>query len=745
MPPHLLVSPTSNSTLTRYSPTSSTPTSGCSSSPPTPAGSPRSSPQQARSRPRRQRMRTLRTRLSFPKRGSTSAGWSVGASRPSMSVLGHDSISSTASLALWNTSATGSWPALTTSRCASTSPALTTPTATCTAHCCASPTDSSSCSSPRTEASCTPMMSPPAPASATPSTSLPHGCDNWLFDMWEAVTPTCGTPIRSSPTPSPTTGCRLWGLAAWAPRYSVVNTWASSTAPGSLTMPSWLRSKRCRNIDDPLTGTPRPVDYQNLDSEEFGGMYEGLLGLQPPLRPGRPHLHFTVAAGNDRKKSGSYYTPSELIDVVLNEALDPLIAEALGAKTPQERERRFSSLAVVDPACGKWAFRCRRQPVGSLLLLLRCERRYRTESCGGPRGDRRVIERCMYGVDLNDLAIEITKVASWLEAFDAGRPFPFLDAHFRVGNALLGTTPALLKQNIPDAAFVALGDDDKDWTSKLKARNKAERQADADQFALDFGSETLDMSTTEFHAAAQTLTADDRAICSRYALGLMHGGDLKTTLSFEQEARRRRWCAAFVQPKRGHDITSQGITYGTLAGAGSETPRRSQIVSGSHPRHCPSISILSLALASFLASSPSDDTQGYPRLGWSGGFSCVIGNPPWERVKLQDKEFFGKPTAATDIEKAKTAAIRKKMIDDLAETDPDFLPRLPRRLATIRCDRTFPVEERPIPLTGQGDVNTYSVFAETMRTIAARQLALLAAHRPDSPPTRPQRPSSLTH
>ena len=86
-----------------------------------------------------------------------------------------------------------------------------------------------------------------------------------------------------------------------------------------------------------------------------------------------------------------------------------------------------------------------------------------------------VIERCIYGVDLNDLAIEITKVALWLEAFDGSRPFPFLDAHLKVGNSLLGTTPALLRENIPDAAFTALGDDDKDWTSKLKARNKAER------------------------------------------------------------------------------------------------------------------------------------------------------------------------------------------------------------------------------------------------------------------------------
>ncbi len=85
----------------------------------------------------------------------------------------------------------------------------------------------------------------------------------------------------------------------------------------------------------------------------------------------------------------------------------------------------------------------------------------------------------------------MTKVALWLEAFDADRPFPFLDAHFRVGNALLGSTPELLHHNIPDAAFVALGDDDKPWTSKLKARNKSEREADADQLTFSFCSETL--------------------------------------------------------------------------------------------------------------------------------------------------------------------------------------------------------------------------------------------------------------
>ena len=116
---------------------------------------------------------------------------------------------------------------------------------------------------------------------------------------------------------------------------------------------------------------------------------------------------------------------------------------------------------MVDPACGSGHFvvAAARRIAAALATVRTGETEPSPADLRAATAD--VIERCVYGVDLNDLAIEITKVALWLEAFDADRPFPFLDAHFRVGNALLGTTPALLRHNIPDAAFVALGDDDK--------------------------------------------------------------------------------------------------------------------------------------------------------------------------------------------------------------------------------------------------------------------------------------------
>ena len=471
-------------------------------------------------------------------------------------------------------------------------------------------------------------------------------------------------------------------------------------------------------IDDPVTGLPRPVDYRNLDSEELGGMYEGLLAYTPRYHADERAFTLDVSTGNERKKSGAYYTPSDLIALVLDEALDPLIDEAIRESDPQHA---LLDLTVVDPACGSGHFVvvAARRIAAALATVRTAETEPTPAALRAATAD--VIERCVYGVDLNDLAIEITKVALWLEAFDADRPFPFLDAHFRVGNALLGTTPELLRHNVPETAFVPLGDDDKTWTSKLKARNRSERQADQDQLTLSFGPETLNVETSQFTKAARE--ADTGTVASVAALRARADAWRRLEANPDLVAAKLvadAWCAAFVQPKTGATTSGQGITHATVR-ALSEAPESvpdtiiTQVNAMARQYrffhwHLEFPSIFTVL----------DDGSADAGTGWTGGFSCVVGNPPWERVKIQDKEFFGN-AGRPDIEGAATGAIRKKMIDKLAETDPDLHHAYLAALRQSDGTAHLLLKSGRYPFTGQGDVNTYSVFAETMRTVTNRE------------------------
>ena len=479
--------------------------------------------------------------------------------------------------------------------------------------------------------------------------------------------------------------------------------------------------KALAEIDDPVTGISRPVDYRNLDSEELGGMYEGLLAYAARYHAGDRTFTLEIAAGNERKKSGSYYTPTELIALVLDEALDPLIDEALRSPDPGAA---LLALTVVDPAVGSGHF-----VVAAARRIAAALATVRTGDTEPNPVDLRtatvdVIERCIYGVDLNDLAIEITKVALWLEAFDAERPFPFLDAHFKVGNALLGTTPELLRHNIPDTAFTTLGDDSTTWTSKLKARNKAERVANEGQLSFSFGPETLNVETSKFTKAAVQADTGHAADLER----MRARADAWRTLEIDPELVAAKlaadaWCAAFVQPKTKTvgtqaETSGQGITHTALR----------QLVDNPDAVPLTTVTLVRQLARQYrffhwhlefpgIFTVPNDGTAD-PVTGWTGGFSCVVGNPPWERVKIQDKEFFAN-IGRNDVSDAKTAALRARMIDVLAEQDPPLHKAY--RAALRQSDGTshLLLHSGRYPLTGQGDVNTYSVFAETMRTITA--------------------------
>ncbi|NMG60256.1 restriction endonuclease, partial [Geitlerinema sp. P-1104] len=169
----------------------------------------------------------------------------------------------------------------------------------------------------------------------------------------------------------------------------------------------------------------RRVNYAALDVEELGSVYESLLDLSPQVQQSGGFYQFRFNVGTERKTSGAYYTPQALVAQLVKSALDPVIENALQAG--ENPETALLSLNICDPACGSGHFLlAAARRIGKELA------RVRTGELqpGGEvlrRSVRDAIQNCIYGVDLNPLAVDLCKVALWIEGFSRGMPLNFLD------------------------------------------------------------------------------------------------------------------------------------------------------------------------------------------------------------------------------------------------------------------------------------------------------------------------------
>jgi hypothetical protein len=224
----------------------------------------------------------------------------------------------------------------------------------------------------------------------------------------------------------------------------------------------------------PDNGQTIRVNYAALNVEEFGSVYEGLLEFQPVFITTGERVEFDFAQGDQRAATGSHYTPDDLVQPLIKHSLDYLIADALKKHDPA---KALLDLRVADISCG------------SGHILLAAARRIATELAVVRTGEeqpspsafraaiRDVIRECIYGVDLNPLAVELCKVALWLEAHTPGEPLNFLDHHIKCGNAIVGfARREEAERGVPDVAFKTLPDDDKDTALLLRKRNKKERE-----------------------------------------------------------------------------------------------------------------------------------------------------------------------------------------------------------------------------------------------------------------------------
>jgi len=161
------------------------------------------------------------------------------------------------------------------------------------------------------------------------------------------------------------------------------------------------------------------------------------------------------------------------------------------------------------------------------------------------------------------------------------------------------------------------------------------------------------------------------------------------------------WCAAFVQPKAKSngptpDSSGQGITHSTLRNL-SRTRDQCRTPYSRRSTNWRANTVSSIGIWNSPASSPSLTTQRRtPTPDGTVDSPASSENPPWERLKIQDKEFFGN-LGRTDIETAANAAIRKKMIETPGRHRPRPLPGIPRRAAPIRRHRAPASQERTLP------------------------------------------------
>ncbi len=362
------------------------------------------------------------------------------------------------------------------------------------------------------------------------------------------------------------------------------------------------------------TSPPRRVNYAALDVEELGSVYESLLDYHPQIDTSGTRSHFDLVPGSGRRSTGSYYTPAELVAELIRSALDPVIEERMkDAVSREEKERALLSIKVVDPASGSGHF------------LLAASRRLGKELARIRTGEeepapermreaiRDVVAHCIYGVDKNPLAVELCRVALWIEAHTPGKPLTFLDHRIRCGDSLVGVFAlSTLKQGIPDDAFKPVSGDDKDTVKRLKAANRNERRAlKGGQLML-----TFDVAAELQNLSAEAKTLDQIADDSPEAIHEKR----RRFLTLQQKAERDRtacdlWTAAFFQPKNDATLEAALITTDTL--------HRYLESGAAHPQ--------AMAHARALAHErrffhwPLE----FPEVFGRGGFDVVLGNPPF--------------------------------------------------------------------------------------------------------------------
>lgn len=456
-------------------------------------------------------------------------------------------------------------------------------------------------------------------------------------------------------------------------------------------------------------GTKQRISYVDLGVEEIGSIYESLLDYVPRVLKEDTVIDgelysarkfFLDPRGAQRKSTGSYYTHPRLVNELIKSALAPVLEDRLSKARDsiEEKEKALLSIKVCDPATGSGAFLiAANNYLGRELAKIRTGTEYPSER-EERRARRDVLQHCIYGVDVNPMAVELAKVSLWINACVEDMPLNFLDHHIKCGNSLIGATPELIAKGIPDEAFKPVEGDDTEVAKKIKKRNKTQQtESILDKWFVK--AEKPQIRATEFVELADSPEERPQQVLEkreRYK-ALIH--------DFNYESEKfiaDTWTSAFFWPlidKHEH-VPTQG-TFTLVSQKGTSAVDQGFVM------------------------RVKELTDKYRFFHWQlefpdvfsrdePGFDCVLGNPPWEQLQPEEQKFFFsvKPEIA-DLPGVK----RKNAIKNLEQENPGLFELWNSHKRDIQKTSNFIRESNKYELTAIGKLNTYSLFTELSRKL----------------------------
>ena len=480
------------------------------------------------------------------------------------------------------------------------------------------------------------------------------------------------------------------------------------------------------------------INYSSLDVEEFGSVYEGILEMRPSVQPGvaASDWQFGFVGGLDRQSTSSYYTRPDLVQDLIKTTLEPVIKEKIAAQTTtEEKVKALLNMKVCDAASGS----------GHIVLAMArtiawyiCTLRTGEDnpaSLDYRQALREVISRCVYAVDYNPDAVELCKVVLWIEGYCAGKPLSFLDHHIRCGNSVLGVSDLqMLIDGVPDKALTA---EDKDTLKALKKMNQeatkgANGYSDNEpMLGLEdsFGVENL--------SAAQIGLADKIRFINHLPEETLEEEIIKQERWKElMESARvdclRRACdiytyAFYKTVKRDELIDEDGGVNGIYR-LEAEVPYTKTVMRALQEISAMECLEKGKPLPTYYRQLSADFKTEVKRMAdeqrffhWcvefpevfaaNKGFDVMCGNPPWDKIKVEDKKWFESHNRA-DIVNAGTASQRKEAIEALQTSDPTLYKEYAKALADAEALSRFARLSGRFDLTATGDIDLYPMFAE---------------------------------